>query len=129
MFVTLLTLALGSLVTARTTSYNASQITYDYVIVGAGTSGLVIANRLFELQNVTVAVIEAGDSVLNNVNVTNPGGYGLAFGTEIDWAYQTTSQTAAGGRKQTMRAGKAIGGTSTINGLLKTKDLFSNIPR
>lgn len=89
---------------------------YDFVIVGGGTSGLVVANRLSELSDVTVAVIEAGDSVLNNVNVTDVMGYGRSFGTDIDWAYQTENQTYAGGSKQTMRAGKAIGGTSTING-------------
>src|SRR4051812_650433 len=70
------TLALASVAVAR--NIPRSNLTYDYVIVGAGTSGLVIANRLSEL-NVTVAVIEAGDSQLNNVNVSNPMGYGLAF--------------------------------------------------
>lgn len=112
------TLALASVATARVASYNATQtLTYDYIIIGAGTSGLVIANRLSELNNVTVAVIEAGDSVLNNTDVSSPSGYGLAFGTDIDWQYETTNQTYAGGLKQTMRAGKAIGGTSTINGM------------
>ena len=91
---------------------------YDYIIVGGGTSGLVVANRLSELKDITVAVIEAGDSVYNNINVTNVEGYGRAFGTKIDWAYQTEDQKYAGGGKQTMRAGKAIGGTSTINGSL-----------
>lgn len=89
---------------------------YDFVIVGGGTSGLVVANRLSEMSGFTVAVIEAGDSVLKNVNVSTVTGYGKAFGTEIDWAYQTEDQTYAGGSKQIMRAGKAIGGTSTING-------------
>ncbi|TVY80982.1 Glucose oxidase [Lachnellula suecica] len=115
------TLALTSVGVAQAASSSKPLITYDYVIVGAGTSGLVLANRLSEIQNVTVAVIEAGDSVLNNVNVTNIGGYGLAFGTGIDWAYQTTNQTKAGGLKQTMRAGKAIGGTSAINGMAYTR--------
>jgi hypothetical protein len=110
------TLALASVAVAR--NIPRSNPTYDYVIVGAGTSGLVIANRLSEL-NVTVAVIEAGDSQLNNVNVSNPMGYGLAFGSEIDWAYQTTGQAYAGNTTQIMRAGKAIGGTSTINGTLQ----------
>ncbi|KAF7713242.1 Glucose-methanol-choline oxidoreductase [Penicillium ucsense] len=89
---------------------------YDFVIVGGGTSGLVVANRLSELHNVTVAVIEAGESVLNNFNVTNVMGYSTAFGTQVDWAYQTENQTYADGLQQTVRAGKALGGTSTING-------------
>ncbi|ESZ90608.1 glucose oxidase [Sclerotinia borealis F-4128] len=110
MYRSLPALALASLAAA-----SSAELTYDYVIIGAGTSGLVIANRLSEL-NVTVAVIEAGDSVLDNPNVTNPSGYGLAFGSDIDWAYQTTNQKYAGNITQVMRAGKAIGGTSTING-------------
>ncbi|KAJ5909638.1 hypothetical protein N7504_004281 [Penicillium tannophilum] len=93
---------------------------YDFVIVGGGTSGLVVANRLTE-KDFTVAVIEAGESVLNNFNVSTPYGYGRAFDTPIDWAYQTEEQEYAGGKKQTMRAGKAIGGTSTINGMSYTR--------
>ncbi|KAJ5662148.1 uncharacterized protein N7477_009764 [Penicillium maclennaniae] len=98
-----------------------SSTTYDFVIVGGGTSGLVVAHRLSEMADVTVAVIEAGDSVLNNRNVTNVQGYGLSFGSSIDWAYQTEDQKYAGGTKQIMRAGKAIGGTSTINGMSYTR--------
>lgn len=90
---------------------------YDYVIVGGGTSGLVVANRLSENPNITVAVIEVGDSILSNTNVSSASGYGKAFGTPIDYAFQTVEQAATGGNVQTMRAGKAIGGTSTINGL------------
>ncbi|OJJ29704.1 hypothetical protein ASPWEDRAFT_46452 [Aspergillus wentii DTO 134E9] len=105
--------------TARAKNHASAQ--YDFVVVGGGTSGLVIANRLSEMQNATVAVIEAGDSVLNNFNVSNVMGYGLAFGTEMDWAYQTENQTYAGGSKQTIRAGKAIGGTSTLNGMSYTR--------
>ncbi|KAJ5115996.1 hypothetical protein N7456_000344 [Penicillium angulare] len=94
---------------------------YDFVIVGGGTSGLVVANRLSEKPDITVAVIEAGDSVFNNPNVTTVTGYGLAFDSDIDWAYKTEDQTYADGKKQTMRAGKAIGGTSTINGMSYTR--------
>ncbi|KAJ5929998.1 hypothetical protein N7466_005491 [Penicillium verhagenii] len=109
---------LGAVVAKK---HDALLPSYDFVIVGGGTSGLVVANRLSERQDVTVAVIEAGDSVLNNPNVTTPYGYGKAFGTDIDWAYQTEDQKYAGGKKQTMRAGKAIGGTSTINGMSYTR--------
>jgi choline dehydrogenase-like flavoprotein len=100
-----------------------SEPKYDFIIVGGGTSGLVVANRLTENKAITVAVIEAGDSVFNNHNVTNVSGYGRAFGTHIDWAYETEDQKYAGGSKQIMRAGKAIGGTSTINGKLSSTTL------
>ncbi|KAG0157766.1 hypothetical protein PDIDSM_4951 [Penicillium digitatum] len=94
-----------------------SDSTYDYIIVGGGTSGLVVANRLSEQKDTTVLVIEAGGSVYNNPNVTDTLGYGKAFGTDIDWAYGTTAQEYAGGFSQIVRAGKALGGTSTINGM------------
>ncbi|KAJ5152788.1 uncharacterized protein N7482_009266 [Penicillium canariense] len=107
--------------TVQAQNKNESWPHYDFVIVGGGTSGLVLANRLSEKKGVTVAVIEAGDSVFNNHNVTNVAGYGRAFGSHIDWAYQTEEQQYAGGSKQIMRAGKAIGGTSTINGMTYTR--------
>ncbi|CAI7667780.1 unnamed protein product [Penicillium pancosmium] len=114
-----ITLFLLTSVNARAKEEKISQ--YDFVIVGGGTSGLVVANRLSEMSDVTVAVIEAGDSVLNNSNVTSVTGYGRSFGTAIDWQYQTEDQKYAGGSKQIMRAGKAIGGTSTINGMSYTR--------
>jgi hypothetical protein len=109
------TLLLGA---AKGKNQDGSASRYDFVIVGGGTSGLVVANRLSEMKGYTVAVVEAGDSVLNNANVTDVTGYGRSFGTNIDWAYTTENQTYAGGGNQIMRAGKAIGGTSTINGRL-----------
>ena len=91
-------------------------LSYDYVIVGGGTCGLVIANRLSEDSNVTVAIIEAGGSVFDNPNVTTTLGYGPAFFTDIDYAYNTTQQIYTSDRIQTYHSGKALGGTSTING-------------
>lgn len=89
---------------------------YDYIVIGGGTSGLVVANRLSEDPSVSVLVIEAGGSVLTNTNVSSATGYGLAFGTEIDWAFPTVPQVYANNASTAMRAGKALGGTSTING-------------
>ncbi|KAH0384843.1 putative glucose oxidase, partial [Aureobasidium melanogenum] len=90
---------------------------YDFIICGGGTAGLVIANRLSENTDISVAVIEAGDLVFSNKNVSDVDGYGLAFGTAIDWQYESVPQAYAGNKSQTMRAGKALGGTSTINGM------------
>lgn len=121
MHLRVITFALIWLLPVDARNLDGSDSHYDFVIVGGGTSGLVVANRLSELGDVSVAVIEAGDSVLNNHNVSTTTGYGLSFGTAIDWAYQTEDQIYAGGSKQTMRAGKAIGGTSTINGIISKK--------
>ena len=80
---------------AHPTSLQKSTNRYDYIIIGGGTSGLVIANRLSEDPSVSVAIVEAGGSVFDNVNVTSAGGYGKAFGTGIDWAYQSSPQVHA----------------------------------
>lgn len=92
---------------------------YDYIIVGGGTSGLVVANRLSEDYNVSVAVIEAGDIELYNPNVTSTAAYTKAFGTAIDWQYESAPQIYAGNASQVLRAAKALGGTSDINGTFK----------
>ncbi|KAI0446069.1 GMC oxidoreductase [Xylaria telfairii] len=91
--------------------------TFDYIIAGAGTCGLVLANRLSADPKIRVAVIEPGEDVRNNINVTDPGLFTVAYGTPIDWQYSTTPQPAAGNRTIAWHAGKAIGGTSTINGM------------
>ncbi|KAI0097596.1 GMC oxidoreductase [Nemania sp. FL0031] len=90
---------------------------FDYIIAGAGTCGLVLANRLSADPRVRVAVIEPGDDVRNNINVTDPALFTVPYGTSIDWQYSTTPQPAAGNRTIPFHAGKAIGGTSTINGM------------
>jgi len=89
---------------------------YDYIVVGGGTSGLVVANRLSEDYNVSVAVIEAGGVELYNPNITDTSKYGNAFGTAVDWQYESVPQIYAGNASQVLRAGKALGGTSNING-------------
>lgn len=89
---------------------------YDYIIVGAGTCGLVVANRLSEDPTVTVAVIEPGGDERHNPNVYSRDNFMKAFDTPIDWNYTTVKQHGAANRELPLHQGKAWGGTSTING-------------
>lgn len=87
---------------------------FDYVIVGAGTAGLVVANRLSEDPKVRVAIIEPGDDVRNYPGVLTFDT--TLFNTSLDWQYNSTPQPNLDDRKVLYHAGKAIGGTSNING-------------
>ena len=91
---------------------------YDYIVVGGGTSGLTVANRLSENPSISVLVIERGVDVQDNINVTNVDNdnFGRAVGTDLDYSFQTTDQTQTGGTVLTLSAGKALGGSSAING-------------
>lgn len=88
---------------------------FDYIIIGAGTSGLVVANRLSENASVTVAVIEPGNDERDNPNVTTTV-FGAGLNTPVDWVYSSVNQSRAGNRPFDLHAGKAWGGTSAING-------------
>lgn len=90
----------------------------DYVILGGGTAGLVLASRLSEDSRVTVAVIEAGNFERTNPNVTSTTGLGLGKDTRIDWQYDTAPQIFAGNETIVYSAGKGVGGSSLINGKL-----------
>lgn len=99
--------------------------TADFVIVGAGTAGLVVANRLSADPDVTVTVIEPGNDERNNPNVTDPMKLNMPIGTALDWQYQTTPQAWVNDRQFTMAQGKAWGGSSAINGMSLQSGLLS----
>jgi choline dehydrogenase-like flavoprotein len=65
---------------------------YDFVIIGGGTSGLVVANRLSEDPNVQVLVLEAGENHLNDPRVMIPALCMSLQGSEADWNFATTPQ-------------------------------------
>ncbi|RYP58090.1 hypothetical protein DL770_010512 [Monosporascus sp. CRB-9-2] len=91
--------------------------TFDYVIAGAGTCGLVLANRLSENPNVRVAVVEVGNDERHNPNVTDITRFTYALSTPLAWQYPSVPQPWAGNKSVVFFGGKAIGGTSTINGM------------
>ncbi len=90
---------------------------FDYVILGGGTAGLVVASRLSENPNITVLVIEAGDFERHNPNVTATTNLGLAKQTRIDWQYESAPQIYGGNQSLIWSAGKGLGGSSLINGM------------
>ncbi|KAF5378241.1 hypothetical protein D9757_009134 [Collybiopsis confluens] len=90
--------------------------TYDYVIIGGGTAGLVLAARLTEFSNVTVGVIEAGTLRLGDAVVDTPAfiGQGL-FNTDYDWNFVTVPQAHVSQRNIPINRGKMLGGSAGLN--------------
>jgi choline dehydrogenase len=91
---------------------------FDYIIVGAGSAGCVLANRLSEDPHCTVLLLEAGPRDTDRwIHV--PLGYGKLFArTDINWAYESEPEPALNGRRIFTPRGKVLGGSSSINGLV-----------
>jgi choline dehydrogenase len=93
----------------------------DYVIVGGGSAGCVLANRLSEDPNVSVLLLEAGNSDrgrLDSWMVQMPAAltYNLAD-TRYNWDFETTPQPALDGRTISQPRGKVLGGSSSLNAM------------
>jgi choline dehydrogenase len=90
---------------------------YDYVIAGAGSAGCVLAARLSEDPNVTVALLEAGEED-SAPEISMPLGFPMLFKTSYDWDFYTEPQVALGGRNIYLTQGKGIGGSSSVNAMV-----------
>ena len=91
---------------------------FDFVIVGGGTAGCLLANRLSADPDVSVLLIEAGGSDRRFwINV--PVGYLYNMGNPaVDWCYRTESDPGLNGRSLAYPRGKVLGGCSSINGMI-----------
>ncbi len=106
----------------------AEEIFADYVIVGAGSAGCVLANRLTASGEFNVVLLEAGGDdrplrepgqFMSNLMIHIPIGFGKTLNDKkVNWLYDTEVDPGTGGRPHKWPKGKVLGGSSSINGLL-----------
>ncbi|MGT2509282.1 GMC family oxidoreductase N-terminal domain-containing protein [Cupriavidus basilensis] len=95
--------------------------TWDYIIVGAGSAGCIVARRLSDDSTVRVLLIEAGQGA-HHVWIRTPAGMPKVIGSErFDWRYTTESNPMMHGRLIPSLRGKGLGGSSAINGVVYTR--------
>ena len=90
---------------------------YDYVIVGAGSAGCVLANRLSEDPSVAVLLLEAGGSD-RSLKIKIPAAFPEQFHTKLDWDFATEPEPHVDDRPLFVPRGKALGGSSSMNAML-----------
>lgn len=89
---------------------------YDYIIIGAGSAGCVLANRLSANPSNSVLLLEAGGKD-NDIYLSIPGAYGKLFRRKIDWGFYTEPQEHVNNRRMYLPRGKTLGGSSSINAM------------
>jgi choline dehydrogenase len=102
---------------------------FDYIIVGAGSAGCVLANRLTAEGKYSVLLLEAGPRDTNPW-IHIPLGYGRLFKEKaVNWMYQTEPEPGLNGRNVFQPRGKTLGGSSSINGLLYVRGQHEDYDR
>ncbi|MFG2004949.1 GMC family oxidoreductase N-terminal domain-containing protein [Spirillospora sp. NPDC048911] len=94
---------------------------YDYVVVGAGSAGCVLAGRLTEDPGTRVLLIEAGPRD-KSLKMRIPLVFAALFDSEYDWAFRTEPQEQLGGRSIRLPQGRTLGGSSSLNGQVYCRD-------
>ena len=93
---------------------------YDYVVVGAGSAGCVLAERLSDDPDVSVALVEAGPpDTAPEIHV--PLAFPLLFKTRWDWDFDSEPEAGLGGRRAYLPRGRMLGGSSSMNAMMYTR--------
>ncbi|KAL6875831.1 GMC oxidoreductase [Trichoderma longibrachiatum] len=100
---------------------------YDFIIVGGGTAGLVLAARLTEDSSKKVLVLEAGEDLTGDARVSVPAMWPTLLNTDADWKFKTIPQPGLNNRAISFPQGKVLGGSSAINGLSFTHSSKANV--
>lgn len=90
---------------------------YDYIVIGAGSAGCVLASRLSEESDCSVLLLEAGGPD-TQPEIHVPAAWPTLFGSEVDWGYQTQPEPWLNQRRINWPRGRVLGGTSSINGMI-----------
>jgi choline dehydrogenase len=93
------------------------ETTYDYIIIGAGSAGCVLANRLSAQPDRTVLLLEAGASDRSSA-IQTPAAFPTLFKGKLDWNYTTEPQVGLDGRSLYWPRGKVLGGCSAMNAMI-----------
>ena len=113
----------------RARDRSSEALEFDYVVVGAGSAGCVLANRLSADGRYSVLLLEAGPKD-NNLWIHVPLGYGRLFKEKtVNWMYQTEPEPGLDGRTIFQPRGKVLGGSSSINGLLYVRGQHEDYDR